>query len=178
MPRLCFRWFRAPRSRKSFLSSAGGLRFQNGGLTQFLLEVALPSVTKCQSDAERHHSERRHQKYNHTFADSLLSVLGSCFGGAATHGTALAEGGRSPQQEHRGEKCGANSHFTPNDSIRKASGKKKIVIRIRQATTEHMVSHFIRDTSYFRCMKKPMISAALMSDNPIKIVSIFVGCMF
>src|SRR5260370_17969266 len=114
------------------------LTFSKRWTHSVLLAVALPSVTKCQSDAERHHSERRHQKYNHTSADGLLSVLGSCFGGAATHGTTLAEGGRSPQQEHRGEKCGANSHFTPNDSIRKPPGKKKIAIRSTQATPDHI----------------------------------------
>ncbi len=52
-----------------------------------------------------------------------------------------------------------------------------MVIRIRHATTEHMVSHFMRDTSYFRCMKYPMINAAFISDNPIRMVSIFTGCM-
>jgi hypothetical protein len=50
--------------------------------------------------------------------------------------------------------------------MRRASGKK-IIINARHATKEHMVNHFMREISYFICMKYPMISAAFTSDNPI-----------
>ena len=61
--------------------------------------------------------------------------------------------------------------------MRRASGKK-IIIKAGQATKEHMVNHFIREISYFMCMKKPMIRAAFTSDKPIKMVSIRTGCIF
>jgi len=53
-----------------------------------------------------------------------------------------------------------------------------MVMRIRHATTEHMVIHFMREISYRKCMKNPIISAALISYKPIRIVSIFAGAMF
>src|SRR5258707_320077 len=44
------------------------------------------------------------------------------------------------------------SYFTPKEMMRRASGKK-IIMSARQATREHIVSHFMRETSYFMCMK-------------------------
>ncbi len=61
--------------------------------------------------------------------------------------------------------------------MRRASGKK-IIIKAKQATKEHIVNHFIREISYFMCMKKPMMSAAFTSDKPIKIVSMRTGGKF
>jgi len=61
--------------------------------------------------------------------------------------------------------------------MRNASGKKTIIMA-RQNTSEHMVRYFMRDTSYFMCMKYPMISAAFTIDRHIRIVSMRLGSMF
>jgi hypothetical protein len=52
-----------------------------------------------------------------------------------------------PQEEQGGEQQVAQFHLTPNVIMRCASGKKKIVIKMRQAMTEHMVNHFMREIS-------------------------------
>jgi len=56
----------------------------------------------------------------------------------------LAERGRG---SHGKQQCeyAARFSFHPSSIIRLASGKKKMVIKIRHATTEHIVSHFIRE---------------------------------
>ena len=117
-----------------------------------LLQIPFLSVTKCGPHAECHKTERRKQKNYDPFADGSLSILGSRLSRAVAHGAALAKGRRGPQQEEGGEHADAYLHFTPSEMIRKASGKK-IIIKARQATREHIVSHFIREISYFMCMK-------------------------
>src|SRR5580692_2972115 len=117
-----------------------------------LLEVAFLSVSESQGDAEGHESDGWNQKDHHASADGALAVFGSGFGGAVAHRTSLAEG-RGCRQENRGdEKRGAKLHFGPSERIRKASGKK-IIIRAKHTTREAMVSHFMRETSNFMCMK-------------------------
>src|SRR5260370_11600022 len=133
-----------------------------------IFQIALLSVTKRQSNTHGHKSNWRDYQHQDTFADGLLALLGGGRGRAAAHGTTLAKRGSGPQQERQDEKRGANFHFTPRYRMRKASGKKKMVIKIRHMTTEVIVSHFMRDTSYFRSITKPMIGAALISDNPIR----------
>src|SRR6266446_1954415 len=118
-----------------------------------VLEIALFSIVERQTNAETHDSRRRHNQHKHAPADGFLPVLRSRRSRAEAHRAALAERGRGPGRKHQDENGGAKLHFTPSSIIRLASGKKKMVIRMRQATTEHMVSHFIRDTSYFKCMK-------------------------
>jgi len=49
---------------------------------------------------------------------------------------------------------------------------KKIISKQATATNEAIVNHFLRESSYFMCMKYTMIREPLHSDNPIKIVSI------
>src|SRR5207244_11855753 len=110
--------------------------------------------------------------------DSSLAVLGGRSSHAEAQPEALGEGRRRPQRKQQAEYRSAQFHFTPSSIIRLASGKKKIVIKMRQAMTEHIVSHFMRETSYFKCIKNPMISAALISDKPIRMVNILSGSMF
>jgi len=117
-----------------------------------LLEIPLSSVAERHPDAERHESNWRKQKYDHPFADGSLPILGSRLGCAVTHGAGLTEGRRDPQQKRNGENSDALLHLTPSEMMRRASGKK-IIIKAKQATREHMVSHFIREISYFMCMK-------------------------
>jgi len=45
-------------------------------------------------------------------------------------------------------------------------------------TRELIVSHFMRETSYFKCMKKPMIKTAFTTDKPIRMVSMRMGFKF
>src|SRR5882762_5334357 len=142
-----------------------------------ILEIAFFPVMKCQPDAEAHDSRRRDYEHKDAPADGSLAVLRRRRGRAEAHRAALAERRRDPHRKHQDENGGAKPHFTLKSIIRLASGKKKMVIKIRQRTTEVIVSHFMRDTSYFKCMKYPMMSAALTNDKPSRMVSIFTGCM-
>jgi len=63
-----------------------------------LLQIALLSVTKRQTNAEGHKSDWGNYKYEDASADGLLSVLGGRGGGTAAHGATLAERGRRPQE--------------------------------------------------------------------------------
>ena len=117
-----------------------------------LLEIAFLSVSESQGYTEGHESERWNQKDHYALADGALSVFGSGFGGAVAHGAGLAEG-RACRQENRGdEKGSAKFHFGPSERMRSASGKK-IIIKAKHTISEAMVSHFMRETSNFICMK-------------------------
>src|ERR1700687_240332 len=118
-----------------------------------VLEIAFLAVAKRQRNTQRHESNRWEHKYHDAFADSSLAILGGRLSRTVAHGTSLAKSRCGPQEERQDEKRGANSHFTSRSMIRRASGKKKMVIKIRHRTTEVIVSHFMRDTSYFKCMK-------------------------
>src|SRR5713226_4449512 len=143
-----------------------------------ILQIPFLSVVERQPNAKAHEAYRWNDQHEDASADGLLPFLGSRGGGTAAHGTALAEGRGGPYGKQQREYRGAKFHFTPSSIIRLASGKKKIVIKIRHATTEHIVNHFIRETSYLRCMKNPMMSAALINDKPIRIVNILIGSIF
>jgi hypothetical protein len=117
-----------------------------------LFQVPLLSVPKRGPYAEGHETEGRKQENHYTLADSPLPILGSGLSRAVTHGAALAKGRHGPQQKEGGKHADSYLHFTPSEMIRRASGKK-IIIKARQATREHMVNHFIREISYFMCMK-------------------------
>jgi len=137
-----------------------------------LLLVPLPAIAKSQTHAHGHDSEgRSHQDFDGP-AQGHLPIFGSCCGCAVAHGAALGERGDRPQAQKRKQQGSATparmplcrlysalhrslhrrSHLTPNERIRSASGKKTIIMA-RQNTSAHMVSHFIRDNSYFMCMK-------------------------
>src|SRR5258705_2512063 len=111
-------------------------------------DTAIFSIGERRPHPKLNDSRGRHNQHKHAPADGSLPVLRSRRSRAEAHRAALAERGRGPCREHQDEYDGAKLHFTPSSIIRLASGKKKMVIRMRQATTEHMVSHFIRDTSY------------------------------
>jgi len=121
-----------------------------------MLEVASFSVAKSQGDAEGHEAERRDKKDDDAFGDGPLASRGGCFGGAVAHRAGLAKGWRGRHEnsnaEDGGKQGGTKFHFGPSERMRKASGKK-IIIRAKHTTREAMVSHFIRETSNFMCMK-------------------------
>lgn len=117
-----------------------------------LFEVPLPPVTKRHSYPERDKSERWNNQYRHASAQSPLALLGGCGSRAIAHSTSLPESWRGPEEERSSKNGGAQSHFALIVKIRRASGKK-IIIKARQTTSEHIVSHFIREISYFMCMK-------------------------
>src|SRR5262249_28754152 len=142
-----------------------------------LLKVPLFRVSKSDPDPKSKASNRRDEQQNHALVDGYLAFLRSGLCRSIAHGTRLAERRYGAEQNPHEENGGPKLHFTPNERIRNASGKK-ISINERQATSAHIVSHFIREISYFMCMKKPMIKAAFISDKPIRIVSIRTGCMF
>jgi len=121
-------------------------------LLELLLQIPFLSVPKCRPDAECHETERRKQENHDPFADGSLPILGGRLGCAVTHGAGLTESRRDPQQKGKGKNSDAWLHLTPSEMMRRASGKK-IIIKARQATREHMVSHFMREISYFMCMK-------------------------
>jgi uncharacterized heparinase superfamily protein len=77
----------------------------------------------------------------------VLAVVGKSRSRTVAHGAALAESGVRPQEEKGGEQQVAQFHLTPNVIMRCASGKKKIVIKMRQPMTEHIVNHFMREIS-------------------------------
>ena len=118
----------------------------------FLLAIALSAIPECHPDAQGHETNRGNQENDNAFADGPLSILGSRFCRAVTHGARLTEGRRGPKRQANSKNGGAKCHLTPNFMMRNASGKK-IIINARQATSEHMVSHFMREISYFMCMK-------------------------
>src|SRR6266403_737772 len=130
-------------------------------------DILLFAVAECHPHAERHKSKRWNQEHYNSSADGSLPIFRSCLCRAVTHGAGLAEGRYGPQRQKSGENGGTKLHFTPSERMRTASGKN-IIIRARQTTSAHIVSHFICEISYFICMKKPMISAAFTSDKPIK----------
>src|SRR6267143_760183 len=155
--------------------------FQNAqpdATSSAVLQIPFFPVVQRQPNAKAHEAYRWNDQHEDASADGLLPFLGSRGGGTAAHGAALAERGRGSHGKQQCEYRGANFHFTPSSIIRLASGKKKMVIKIRHATTEHIVSHFIRETSYLKCMKNPMMSAALIRDKPIRIVNILIGSIF
>ncbi len=133
-----------------------------------LFLVTLPAIAKSQPYSQGHNSKgRSHQDYD-SCSNGFLPVFGSCRSRAVAHRTALRECGNGPQAEQPNQQgsttpdrirlCALNrtsngrSHLTPKEIMRNASGKKTIIMA-RQNTSEHMVSHFMRDTSYFMCMK-------------------------
>ena len=133
-----------------------------------LLLVPFLTLTKSQSHAQGHDSERRsHQDFDSP-AQGLLTILRSCRGRTVAHGTALCERGERPEAQKPNQQDNATpyrmglsrlhrafdrrSHLTPNERMRNASGKKTIIMA-RQNTSAHMVRYFIRTASYFMCMK-------------------------
>jgi hypothetical protein len=133
-----------------------------------LFLVTLPAIAKSQTYAQCHDSQRRGHQDHDTSSYGLLAVFGSCRSGAVAHRTALCERRNCPQTQQPNQQDKATSyrtrpdtltrslhrrfHFAPNERMRNASGKKTIIMA-RQNTSEVMVSHFMRDTSYFMCMK-------------------------
>jgi hypothetical protein len=128
-----------------------------------LFLIALPAVAKSQAYAKGHDSEGRSHQDCDTSAYGLLPVLGRCRRRAVAHCATLGKGRERPEAENNDQQGSRlhrathgmlfrNSHLTPNEIMRKASGKKTIIMA-RQKTKEVMVSHFMRDTSYFMCMK-------------------------
>ena len=117
-----------------------------------LLQISFLSIPICRPNAESHETEWRKQENHNPFADGSLPILGSRLGCAVTHGAGLTEDRRDPQQKGKDENSDTYVHLTPSEMMRRASGKK-IIIKARHATREHMVNHFIRETSYFMCMK-------------------------
>ena len=117
-----------------------------------LFEVAFLSVAESQSDSDGHEPHRREQKDNDAFADGPLALFGSCSGSAVAHRAGLAESRTGREKKRGNEDDGAKLHFTPRERMRSASGKK-IIISAKHTTREAMVSHFIRETSNFMCMK-------------------------
>ena len=133
-----------------------------------LFLIALPAIAKGQAHAECHDSEGRSHQNGDTSADRFLPVSGSCRSGAVAHGATLREGRRRPQAQKPDQRGQAapygtgfrarhrmwfrRSHLTPSEIMRNASGKNTIIMA-RQNTSEVMVSHFMRETSYFMCMK-------------------------
>ena len=117
-----------------------------------LLEVTFLPVAESQCDAQGHETDRGDQKDDHAFADGALALSGGCLGGTVAHGTSLAEGRDRGQQKSSDDQWSAKSHFTPSERMRSASGKK-IIIKAKHNTREAMVSHFMRETSNFMCMK-------------------------
>jgi hypothetical protein len=133
-------------------------------VVEILFLVTFPAIAKSQPDAHRHDCKRRrHQDFDGP-AKSLLPVFRSGRSCAVAHRAALRERGGRPQAQKPNQHGSATpcptrlwrlhrrSHLTPNEMMRNASGKKTIIMH-RQNTSEHMVSHFMRDTSYFMCMK-------------------------
>src|SRR5260370_22637515 len=126
-------------------------------VVEILFLVTLPAITKSQPHAQCHHSKGRSHQDCDSLTNGLLPIFGSCRGRAVAHGTALREGGDRPQAQ-KPNQHGAlyrTPHFTPNERMRNASGKKTIIMP-RQNASEHMVRYFMRDTSHFICMKSPM----------------------
>ena len=117
-----------------------------------LLQIPFLCIPKSRPYTECHETEWRKQENHDPFADGSLPILGSRLGSAVTHGAGLTEGRRDPKQKRNGENSDALLHLTPSEMMRRASGKK-IIIKAKQATREHIVSHFIREISYFICMK-------------------------
>src|SRR5271157_810998 len=119
---------------------------------RILLDVAFLSVAESHGDSDRHEAEGREQKDEDASADSALAFFGSRFGCAVAHRAGLAKS-RGGREEKGGEETdGSEFHFAPSEMMRSASGKK-IIIRAKHTTREAMVSHFIRETSNFMCMK-------------------------
>src|SRR5208282_1968699 len=143
-----------------------------------LLQIPLSRISLRHPDPQGHESRGWDQEHDHRLIDGPLSILRCGLGRRITHDTTLGKSRRCPPEQYLGQNRKSKFHRTPRERIRKASGKKKMVIKIRQPTTEHMVNHFIRETSYLKCMKKPMISAALITDNPISRVSMRLGAKF
>jgi len=140
-------------------------------LLAILLLVALPAIAKSQTQAKGHNSEGGSHQDNNASANRLLPVSGSCRSRAVAHGATLGERRRCPQAQKpensdrpldRSRLCAPfrksfeglhqRAHLPASEIIRNASGKKTIIMA-KQKTSEHMVSHFMRDTSYFMCMK-------------------------
>src|SRR5215467_9533829 len=142
-----------------------------------LLKVPSPAIAKCQPYAKGQTANGRNEQYKHCLVNCFLSFLCSGLCRSITHRAGLPEGTNSAEQKANNKNGGSKLHFTPSERMRNASGKK-ININERQATSAHIVSHIIREISYFMCMKKPMIKAAFISDKPIRIVSIRIGCIF
>ena len=117
-----------------------------------LLEVAFPSVAESQGDAKSHESDCWDQENYDAFADRALAFFRSGFGGAVAHRAALAEGRGCREKKGSDKKCDAKLHFGPSERMRRASGKK-IIIRAKHTTSDAIVSHFMRETSNFMCMK-------------------------
>lgn len=129
-----------------------------------LFLVTLPAVAKSQSHAQGHDSKGGSHQDSDRSAKGLLPILRSGRGRTVAHRAALCErrdhpqaqnsnqqGNRTPYRMHASA-LHRRSHLTPNERMRKASGKNTIIMA-RQNTSAHMVSHFMRDTSYFMCMK-------------------------
>src|SRR5690349_10004921 len=119
-----------------------------------LFEVALLAVAVGHGKAAAHESGSGNQQQKDAFIDRALPALGAGFDVARTHCATLAESGRDHTREaerkEQCQKCNPNFHFTssivqpgfqfavdyftPSVIIRSASGKKKMVIKIRHAT--------------------------------------------
>src|SRR6266852_5681532 len=101
-----------------------------------LLQIPFLSIPKRRPHAQRHETERGKQKNNHAFADGSLPILGSRLSGAVTHGASLAEKRHSEQQKEHDKDGSTELQYTHSETMRRASGKKIIIIA-KQATKTH-----------------------------------------
>ena len=117
-----------------------------------LLKVPSPAIPECQPHAKGQTANWRDEQYQHCLVNCFLSFPCRGLCRSVAHRAGLPERAGRTEQKANDENAGSKLHFTPSERMRNASGKK-ININVRQATSAHIVSHFIREISYFMCMK-------------------------